>query len=60
VSAKILNILILNSSVDEVGLIQQALITGGLQSSCLQVATIEEALNMLATRHLDIVLSDHD
>lgn len=59
-SAKILNILILNSSADEVGLIQQALITGGLQSRCLHVATTEEALNMLATRQLDVVLSDHD
>ena len=57
---KFLNILILNSSTDGIGIIQQALILGGMQSNYLYVASIEEALNMLAARHLDIVLSDHD
>jgi two-component system, NarL family, sensor histidine kinase UhpB len=59
-SVKPLNILILNSLAADAGLIQQALIEGGLQSGCLHVATIESALNMLVTRHWDIVLSDHD
>ncbi len=59
-STKILNTLILNSSADEAKVIQRALIEGGLQSGCLHVATIESALNMLVTRHWDIVLSDHN
>ncbi len=59
-STKILNILILNSSTDGIGLIQQALITGDMQSNCLHVTSIEEALNMLTTRHIDIILSDHN
>ncbi|MDH5479429.1 MAG: histidine kinase [Nitrosomonas sp.] len=57
---KIFKILIVNSSVDDASLLQQALVEGGLHVDCLHVATIEAARNMFVTRRWDIVLSDND